>query len=345
MKNIRNFNVTYKNVLVRCDLNVPLDAGGNILDDFKIRQAFPTIKYLIDNKAKIILISHLGDPQGNIVPELRMDRVAEKLSKYLNIYVATENDCVGPEIEGRTNALQEGSVLLLENLRFHKEESEGDLKFAEELSWMCEIYINDAFGECHKISASITGVPQYLPSGMGLLLEKEISSLNKILQNPERPLSIIVGGKADTEKLKFIDSISSSADWVLVSGLIKEELIKRGMLLKYRDKIVAPVGFSDSFDIDRKTIKAFQEKIFQSKTILWYGPLGKLEERRYSKGTSAIAKAIIKSKAFSVVGGSEAVEFLIKKGLAEKFSHVSNGGHAILQYLSGVALPGLVALR
>jgi len=334
---------------VRCDFNVPIDEKGNILDDFKIKQTLPTIKYLIDNKAKIILISHLGNPNGRIVPELKMDKVAERLSECLKFFVAKADDCIGPEIESSINALKPGGVLLLENLDFHEKEIVGDLGFAEQLSWLCEIYINDAFSECHKISASVTGIPQYLQSGAGLLLEKEINNLNKILQNgPEgapKPVAAIIGGKIEEAKLKLVDRISDIADWVMISGLIKEELIRKEMLFKHQDKIIGPVDFIGRLDIDEKTIKIFQEKIMQAKTILWYGSLGKFEEKQYAKGTLAIAKAIIESGAFSIIGGGETIKFLIKKGLISKFSHVSAGGEAMLQYLNGDKLPGLSVLK
>jgi phosphoglycerate kinase len=323
---------------------VPLDEKGNILDDFKIKQALPTIKYLIDQKAKIILMSHLGNPGGKVVPELKLDKIAEKLSEYLGFPIAKTDDCVGPEIESHAGGLEACQVLLLENLRFHKEETEGDLKFAEQLSWMCEVYINDDFADCGKICASITGVPQYLSSGAGLLLEKEINNLNKILQS-EKPFAVIVGGNPEEETLKFIDKISETADWILVSGLIKDELIKKEMLFKHQDKIISPVGFAESLDIDEKTIKIFQEKIMPAKTIFWYGSLGKIEEERYANGTLKIAEIITETKAFSVVCGEKLVEFLVREKLAAKFSHVSLGGKTALQILSKEKLPGLVALE
>lgn len=334
MKSIKSLNFIDKNVLVRCDLNVPLDTKGNILDDFKIREALPTIQYLLDKHAKIILAGHLGEPNGKVVLNLKMDKVAEKLSEYLNSSIMKTDNCVGPEIETYTNKLQVGNILLLENLRFHKEEEDGDLEFAKKLSFLCDIFINDAFSECHKIYASTAGVPQYLSSGAGLLLEKEINNLNKIIQNPEKPLVVIIGGEIEETKLKFIDTISKVADWVMVSGLIKGELIKKEILFKHQDKIIGPVNFMDNPDIDENTIKIFKEKIMQAKTVVLYDIIN-----------LDIANAIVESKAFSVAGGKMLIEFLLKQGLTSKFSHISAGGQSMLKYLNGDELPGLVLLK
>ena len=349
MKTLKDVNVENKRVLVRCDFNVPLDKKGNILDDFRIRQTLPTIKYLIEEKAKIILMSHLGDPDGKVVPELRLDKVAERLSEYLNFAVAKTNDCIGPEIESEANSLEFGGVLLLENLRFHKEETEPDSEFAKKLSYLGDIYVNDAFGVCHRNNASITLVPQFLDHCAGLLLEKEIISLEKLLKNPEKPMVIIIGGKKVETKSKFINNISKSADFVIVSGLIAKEIAEgvNGHPIKFEEpeKIIAPFGDLGALDIDEDSIKMFCEKIMQAKTVLWNGPFGKFEERKYEKGTLAIAKAIIDSGAFSVVGGGETIEFLNKQGIIQKFSHVSTGGGAMLNYLSGEKLPGLEYLN
>jgi len=324
MKILTDFNVKNKRVLVRCDFNVPLDNNGNILDDFRIKQVLPTIKYLIKNGAKIILMSHL-DPENTGVADKKynLDKVKERLENFLG----------------------KDKFILLENLRFHKEETEGNLKFAEELSKLGDIYINDAFSVCHRNHASIVGVPKYLPSGAGLLLAKEIESLNKFLENPEKPIVIIIGGKKVETKSKFINKISKVADCVIISGLIKKEVIEKKIEFESPEKIIGPADNLAAPDIDEKTIKMFEEKILQAKTVLWNGPFGKFEEEKYAKGTLAIAEAIIKSKAFSVIGGGETVEFLEKQGIIDKFSHVSTGGGAMMAYLSGDELPGLKALK
>jgi len=348
-KTLKDFSVTDKRVLVRCDFNVPLDQKGNILDDFRIKQTLPTIKYLIEQKAKIILMSHLGDPAGKVVPELTLDKVAEKLADYLGFAIGKEENCIGPEIEVESNKLETGHILLLENVRFHKEETDNNLAFAKELSFLGDIYVNDAFSVCHRDQASITGVPQFLPKCAGLLLEREVVALNKILgSGPEgapKPLVVIVGGKKVETKSKFIDNISKVADFVIVSGLIAKEIKEKNIQFKYPEKIITPTGDLGALDINDESIKIFQEKIMQAKTVLWNGPFGKFEDQEYTKGSLAIAEAIIESKAFSVVGGGETVEFLNKQGIIDKFSHVSTGGGAMLLYLAGDKLPGIEALE
>lgn len=345
MKKLKDFSLVNKRILVRCDFNVPLDKKGNILDDFRIRKALPTIKYLIETRAKIILISHL-DPESDLVPDRKfnLNKIGERLSEYLKFPIAKENDCVGPEVEASVNSLEVGQVLLLENLRFYKEETDGDLDFAKKLSYLGDIYVNEAFPVCHRNHASITGVPQFSPSCAGLLLEKEITTLDKIMQKAEKPMVTIVGGKKVETKSKFINKISEVSDFVIISGLIKKEVIEKNIRFNYPEKMIGPEDSLDALDIDKKTIKLFSEKILQAKTVLWNGPFGKFEDPKYANGTSAIADAIIKSGAFSVVGGGETVEFLSKQGIIEKFSHVSTGGGAMMAYLAGDKLPGLEAL-
>jgi 3-phosphoglycerate kinase len=349
-KTLKDYSLISKRVLVRCDFNVSLDEKGEITDDFRIKQTIPTIQYLIDQKARIILMSHLGDPEGKVIPELKLDKVAERLAEYLNCPIAKEDDCIGAEIEGQSNSLEMGKILLLENLRFHKEETEvvdslPNLDFAKMLSYLGDIYVNDAFGACHRNNASIVGVPRYLPHCAGMLLEKEIQSLDTITSNPEKPMIVIVGGTKVETKAKFINNISKTADYVLVSGLIAKEIAEKNIKFDYPEKIILPVGKLDDPDIDEESIKIFEEKILQAQTILWNGPFGKFEDKKYARGTLAIANAIIDSKAFSVVGGGETVEFLNKQGMIDKFSHVSTGGGAMLSYLAGDAMPGLEALE
>ncbi|MGA2417716.1 MAG: phosphoglycerate kinase, partial [Candidatus Staskawiczbacteria bacterium] len=192
--------------------------------------------------------------------------------------------------------------------------------------------------------ASIVGVPKLLPNCAGILLEKEIEVLDKIMKNPEKPMVAIVGGKKVETKSKFIDNISKVADFVIIGGLLSKEVTDKNIKFDFPEKIISPVGHLDGLDINQESIKLFQEKIATAKTILWNGPFGKFEDDKYAAGTLAIAEAIINSGAYSVVGGGETVEFLEKKGMIDKFSHVSTGGGAMLSYLSGDILPGIAAL-
>lgn len=345
MKSVKDFKVKNKKVLVRCDFNVPLDAKGKILDDFRVLQALPTIQYLLSNKVKIILMSHL-DPEntGFVDPSFTLEGIAQELSELLNMAVIKTKDCLGQDAEKKINKLKGGEIILLENLRFHMGEVNNIDEFAKKLSKLGEIYINDAFSVCHRAHASITGIPKYLPHGMGLLLEKEIKNLNKILENPKRPMVAIIGGKKVKTKAKFIDEISDIADVVLVSGLIKKEIFEKKIKFKNSDKILGPVDDLGALDIGEKTIEMFKEKILEAKTIVWNGPFGKFEDENFKNGTLQIAKAIVKSKAFSVVGGGETIEFLKKEGMIHQFKHISTGGGAMLAYLAGEELPGLKAL-
>ena len=356
MKTVRDFNVKNKRVLVRCDFNVPLDEQGNILDDFRIRRTIPTIKYLLKEKAKIILMSHLGNPDGKAVPELQMDKIQERLmeilelSEHMDVSVTKTPDCKGYEIEKYSFGLDHNEILLLENLRFYKEETENNQEFAMSLAKLGDIYINDAFGVCHRTHASVVGVPQYLPCGIGFLIEEEIQNLEKLLKNPRKPMIALIGGKKVGTKSKVIGKVLEIADFVLISGLIKEEIEKTGMAFNYPEKLIKPVdsvGFEGkNLDIGPKTVKLFKKKIRRAKTIFWSGPFGMTEKEEFQNGTLSLAKAIAKKWfCFSVVGGGETIEFLRRKRLTSKFNHISTGGGAMLSFIAGDQLPGLEALK
>ncbi len=348
IKTVKDFNFQHKRVLVRCDFNVPIDEQGNVLDDFRIRATIPTIEYLLKQEAKVILMSHLGDPKGAITPNLTMDKVQEKLAKYLSVPVTKATDCIGLDIEKYSYGLDPKQVLLLENLRFHNEEVNNDATFGKSLSRIGDIYLNDAFGVCHRSHASVVGVPQYIDSGIGLLLEKEIRTLEKIMQKPARPMLAIVGGAKVGTKAGLISNILKFADKVIISGLIKQEIDKTGLKFDYQEKIIAPIDAVEvdgkQPDIGPKSIELFKKEIKKAKTIFWNGPFGLVENPDYTNGTLEIAKAISQSWSFSVIGGGETVEFITKMGLMSKFDHVSTGGGAMLSFLSGEVLAGLQPL-
>jgi len=344
MKTLNDFNFSGKRVLVRCDFQVPLDEEGEILDDFKIKSTIPTIEYLIENGAKTILMSH-WKPEGQ-EQAYSLAPISLKLERLLNQKVNFLNDCIGEKIKEEVDKMEVGQVVLLENLRFHKEEEENNENFARELSKLGDIYINDAFSVSHRNHASVVGITKFLPSGAGLLLEKEINVLSSFMKKPQRPLLAIIGGKKVETKTKLINAVSEISDWVLISGLMQKELKEKNIKLKYPEKIIGPVDeVNKGEDIGPKTIEIFKEKISQVKTIFWNGPFGMIEEEEFQKGTREIANAIIKSGAFSVVGGGETVEFINKLGLIGKFNHVSTGGGAMLAFLGGEKLPGIDALN
>ncbi|MDD2697138.1 MAG: phosphoglycerate kinase [Candidatus Pacebacteria bacterium] len=346
MKTLRDFKLQNKRVLLRSDFNVPLGDKGEILDDFRIKATLPTIKYLMENGAKIILMSHLGRPEGKVVEKWKMTPIQDRLMEYLDLSITKAPDCLGSEIEKWTWEMNSGEILLLENLRFHKEEEKNDDDFARSLAKLGDIYVNDAFGASHRAHASIVGVPKYLPSAAGFLLEKEIEVLSKIMENPQKPLVAIVGGAKVETKTELINKISEIAEFVLVGGLINKEIKEKNIKLKHPQKILGPIDEMDEGkDIGTGTIDLFKEKINLAKTIFWNGPLGQIEKEEFSKGTKEIAEAIIKSNVFSVVGGGETVDLINKLGLIEKFNHVSTGGGAMLEFMSGEKLPGIEALK
>lgn len=346
MKTLKDFDLREKRILVRCDFNVPLDDQGNILDDFRVKETLPTIEYLIKERAMIILMSHLGRPKGEVQDNLRLEPVRKKLSQLLGLEIKMAPDCTGGEVEKMVKEMKPGEIVLLENLRFRKEEEENDENFSRELAKLAKIYINDAFAVCHRAHASVVGVAKLLPSGIGFLLEKEITILKKMMENPEKPLIAIIGGKKVETKARVINKISEVADFILISGLIKKEIETKGTILSHVEKIVKPVDeYGEGRDIGPKTIEIFKEKIKAAKTVFWSGPFGKIEEEEFARGTKEIAEAIIESGVFSIVGGGETVDFIGNLGLISKFNHVSTGGGAMLSFLAGEELPGLEVLK
>ena len=345
MKTLKDFNFQGKRVLLRTDFDVPLSEQGDILNDFRIKANIPTIEYLIKNKAKIIIISHLGRPEKR-EEKFSLRSVAERLKKLLKRRVKFLDDCIGDKVEKEIEKMESGDIVLLENLRFCKEEKENNPEFAKQLARLGDIYINNAFAVCHRKHASIVGIPRHLPSGIGLLLENEINTLSQILKNPKKPFITIIGGKKVETKVKFIDKISNVSDFVLIGGLIPKEIEKQSIKFKEPEKIILPVDWKDNcYDIGEKTTKIFKEKIKTAKTIFWNGPLGKTEEEKFSKATREVAKAVVKSKAFSVIGGGETIEFLTRIGLIKKISFVSTGGGAMLDYIVDEKLVGLEAIK
>lgn len=226
-KSIRDVEVTGKRVLVRVDFNVPLDPRTNeIMDDSRIIAALPTIWYLIEHKAKIILCSHLGRPGGKVVESLRMTPVAERLSQLTNLPIYTVSDCIGPKVKSAIAKLKNGDILLLENLRFHPEEEANDPKFSRELAALADIYVNDAFGTAHRAHASTYGVAKYLPAYAGLLLEKELKVLGNLLANPQHPFAVILGGAKVSDKIELINNLLDKVEMLLIGGGMAATFLK-----------------------------------------------------------------------------------------------------------------------
>ena len=355
MKSLLDFQLEGKRVLVRCDFNVPLNEQRGIVDDFRIQQSMPTIQYARERGAKVILLAHLGRPveeEGSteeIRSKLSLRPIAQRLGEILGIPVSLAPDCVGEEVQSIISKMKNGDVVLLENLRFHEEEEANDEEFARALANLGELYINEAFAVDHRTHASLVGIPKFLPSAAGLLLEKEVEALGKVVKDPARPVIVIIGGTKIESKTHFLEQMCQLADEVLVGNPVFNEIQSKNLAPKGREKIVGPPdgvpSREQALDIGPETVKLYAAKIAGAKTIFWTGPLGKAEEEEYAKGSLAVAKAIIASGAFSVVGGGDLVGFLDTHGLRDKFSHVSTGGSAMLAFLSGEELPGLKALE
>jgi len=380
VKKLKDFDFKGKRVLVRCDFNVPLSPEGEILDDFRIRASFPTIKYLVENRAKIILISHL-ETKGKL---MSLKPIAFRLGELLKKEVKFLPDCVGKKIEIETKKMESADIVLLENLRFYKEEEENNTNFAKEISKMGDFFINEAFSCSHRAHASIVGIPKYLPKAAGLLLEKEIKVLSQILENPLRPFTAIIGGIKIETKIKTILNILEKADHLLFGSKIGEVILAQKMILSGREfpeeKLIEKIDLTNPkihlpldgkialknleenylrtggigtlkkeeeiFDIGPETTRLFKEIIKEAKTILWSGPLGMFEDKRFEMGTKEITQAIVKNySAFKVAGGGETILAINKFGLADKFDFISTGGGAMLEFLAGEKLPGLSALE
>jgi len=247
---IRDVDVNGRRVLVRVDFNVPLDIKtGDITDDSRIKATLPTIDYLIDHEARVVLCSHLGRPGGKVVSELSLAVVAQRLSQILRQPVELAQDCIGSEVEKMVGNLRSGGVLLLENLRFHSNEETGSASFAKALARLGDIFVNDAFGTSHRAHASIVGITSYLPAAAGLLLEKEINTLGRILENPPRPFGVLLGGAKVSDKVGMLDNIMGKVDSILIGG---------GMAATFLKAKSYEVGLSlldDSIDTAARLIK------------------------------------------------------------------------------------------
>src|SRR6266700_3532663 len=367
-KTVRDVDVRGKRVLVRVDFNVPLDAERHITDDTRIRASLPTIQYLLDNGAAVILMSHLGRPKGAVNEKYSLAPAAQRLSTLLGRPVQMAPDCVGPQVEAQAKALQPGEVLLLENLRFHKEEEKNDPAFSKQLGSLGEIYVNDAFGSAHRAHASTEGVTHSLPGVSGFLMEKEINYLGSALENPKRPFASIGGGMANTflkaEGYEIGDSLFEEGNVDTAHNLLAKARQRNLELLLPIDVVVADrfdaaanTKVVDSnqvepgwriMDVGPKTIDAFRQALSDVQTVVFNGTLGVAEWPAFVKGTDAIVVALAErtqAGATTIVGGGDSAAAVEQAGAADKMSHVSTGGGASLEFLEGRVLPGVAALQ
>jgi len=379
MKKLTELDLKNKTVLLRCDFNVPISLNGEILDDFRIREAVPTIEYLIKQNAKVILMSHLETKYKNY----SLNLIVLKLNELLNQKIEIITDYLEKSGQEKIEKLRLGQIVLLENLRFHKEEKENDGKFAKKISQLGEVFVNEAFSVSHREHASIVSISKYLPGAVGLLFARELEILSKILNNPKHPFVVIIGGIKVKTKIKTILNLLKKSDHLLVGSKIGETILAQKGILKQRkfdkeesmsqidltnlkihlplDAIIASKGVKNSlkkraigavmieediYDIGPETIKVFKKIIKQAKTILWNGPLGMYEDKRFEKGTKEVLEAIINNNsAFKVAGGGETLLAINKFHSKKGFDFLSTGGGAMLEFLAGERLVGIEALR
>jgi phosphoglycerate kinase len=410
---VRDINTRGKRVFLRVDYNVPIEEKDGkmvITDETRIVETLPTLKLLIEQGGKLILAAHLGRPKGQREPSMSLKPVAARLADLLGRHVAFVDDCIGEKVEKTAGVLQPGDVLLLENVRYHKEEEENDPVFAEKLARVAEVYVNDAFGAAHRAHASTEGVARVVakrggPCAAGLLMERELKFLGEELEKPARPFVVILGGAKVSDKIQVIDRLLDKADTILIGGamaytfrladgfktgkslvetdttdIAKAALAKakqKGVkfLLPVDDVIAEPVKTDKldkkgkpltdyqnvrintdpncpenaaGLDIGPATVKSYSEEVGNAKTILWNGPMGLFEDKRFAEGTFAVARAVAdvtqKNGAKSIIGGGDSVKALNRAKLGDKVTFMSTGGGASLEFLEGKELPGVAAL-
>lgn len=387
---VDELELTGKKVFYRVDYNVPQEEG-KISDTTRIEETLPTLLMMRERGAVVIIASHLGRPKGTRNEKYSLSPVRDKLAEMINVDVQWSSDCVGSEAEKSAASLRPGQVLMLENLRFHAEEEANDDAFARSLRKLADVYVNDAFGACHRAHASIVALPNLFEKGEkagGLLLVNELRFLQKITHVSERPFVAVLGGAKIAGKIEPLEALVKLADRVLVGGgMANTFLASQGLelgaslvdsqskeiaariLASGGDKVVLPVdlvvtdsienpknvrrvsvtdglGSTDrAVDIGPKTIELFAREIATAKTIFWNGPMGIFEKEEFAEGTRAVAQAFASANAITVVGGGESVEAAKSCGNCDRISHISTGGGASLEFISGSELPGVQVLR
>lgn len=390
-KTVEDIDVNGKAVLARVDFNVPLDAGGNITDNTRIVLALPTIRYLLENHAKVVLMSHLGRPKDAVDEKYRLTPAAKELEKLIGKPVKKFNEIFNDEIKDYIkNIMKPGEVVMLENLRFNPGEKKNDRDFSKNLASLADFYVDDAFGAAHRAHASISGVAEFLPAVSGFLLKKEVEALGALLENPARPFIAVLGGSKVSDKILVIKNLLEKVDALILGGGMTYTFLKAmgneigrsicevdqlGYALemvklakKNGVKLMLPVDICiapeyaenaesknvainaipsdwEGMGIGEKTIELYKTEIAKAKTIFWNGPMGVFEFERFANSTKEIATAIAGSSAVTVAGGGDTLAAIKKYGLNDKFSHISSGGGASMEFLEGKILPGVAALQ
>jgi len=386
-KTVRDIDVNGKRILLRVDFNVPANDAREITDDSRIRMVLPTINFLRQHGAAIIVCSHFGRPGGKVMEQYRLTAVRKRLGELLGLTVIDAGGPTGQWPAKVAAGLRPGQVAMLENLRFDPGEEANDAKFALSLAAMASIYVDDAFGAAHRAHASITGVARHLPAVAGLLMEKELEMLGAVLSSARRPALAVIGGAKVADKIQVLTNLVPKMDTVLIGGGMVSAFLKakdlsggkaevtaeeaeaaRRLLAGSKPAVLLPadVVTGDRFaenaravetlmdrvppdalvlDIGRQAQRAFAAEIAKAKLIIWNGPVGVFEWHHFADGTQAIAQAIAANRdATTVVGGGSTAEVVEKLGMRNKFTHVSTGGGASLEFLEGKTLPGVAVL-
>jgi len=392
IKNLHTFDLKDKRILMRVDFNVPLN-NGRITDDFRLRAALPTIQHCLEQGAAVVLMSHLGRPKGKIDDDMSLIPVGEHLADLLEMPIKFSDDCISEDALDTSLGISAGEIHLLENLRFHNEETLNDSQFSMLLAKHGEVFINEAFGTAHRAHASNVGVVHHFKQkGMGFLMEKELKYLKDSFDHPRRPVTLILGGAKIDTKLSLILRFLNKADTIIISGgmaftfikakgqIVGGSLIDENMIASAthimnsaknnRAQLIYPSDFVCSknmdskpkgvylwreipkelmgLDIGPKSIERFKKIISSSKTVLWNGPMGVFEKEFYSEGTNAIAEALseeTENGQTTIVGGGDTAAAVRSFGHQDNVSHVSTGGGASLELLSGETLPAFFALE
>lgn len=339
MRGIKSADIEGKRVIVKVDWNVTLGKALGVIDDTRIRRTLPTLDYILEkNPARVVLISHLGRPGGKVDPELSLMPVVKYASNLWG------QEIVLKESIEEASASEEG-VVLLQNVRFFPGEKKNDPVFARELSRLGDLYVNEAFGESHRESASVVGIPRILPGYAGLDFMKEIEILAKIRSNPDRPFVVIVGGAKVEDKMGVLEEMSRRADVLLLGGKLANEYVSRSVKLSGRARVVVPTEGDDIKDIGEETIEMFTREIGKAKTVVWNGPMGKVEDDEYKAGTHAVYEALTANlSAMVVVGGGDTLSAIHDEKHLERIDFISTGGGAMLAYLERGTLSGIEAL-
>jgi phosphoglycerate kinase len=361
-------------------------SGGAVSDDSRVRAAAPTLQHLAQRGARVIVMSHLGRPKDR-EPDLSLKAVVQDLGRRVGKDVQFAADCVGDVATQAVAALADGQVLLLENVRYHKEDEANDPGFARELASLGDIFVNDAFAASHRAHASVVGVAAYLPAFAGDLMEAELDALHRALDNPRRPMVAVVGGAKVSTKVGVLRNLLAKVDSLLIGGAMANTFFKargwptgtglvedtaldeaRQVAKEAGDKLVLPVDVvcarkmeakealrifeADkvedgwmALDIGPRSTNLFKQKLRGAGTVIWNGPVGVAEIKDFSEGTKVIGEAIATSGAFTLVGGGDTVAAIDALKLGDRFSHVSTGGGATLEYLEGKELPGIAILK